>query len=613
MTDKFRHIPSCSECILLRIARKIRPENRRRMLFISLFLPVIALVVSCDESRSNNEAHESAERLMKEHPDSSMAILEAINPETMATAEGKARHALLLSRARHRCGIRETDDSLITTAAEYYTRHPAFAPDGTSYKMLALYHQGVVRENDNNLIMALQSYLKAEAEAVPLEDHYFLGYIYRHFCLLYENIHAGKESVHYGKKSFEEFTKAGSEADIAYSANELGKAFSVYCEHDSALTWANKCLALPFAMKDTLLRAEALRVAGRSCARLGRFGEAIDYYRQLQSLSPSLFGEKDAAELAKAFHATGRDREAYGICREYLGADTTLANVPYEILYSRGEIEAAFNSIKKILHNDSRASVINARQNLTRALTAFREQEIINEVDRREKNQTTWILGTSLILALCVIIFLILSNCIKRNRKALDDAMLKMEGLNNDLRGQLNTQKALLNEKEQVSRNLDRLTREHEQLKIDLERQENEKSLTISNYCQLLEFQIQQIEEMTRLYANEPTSPSENKKLVKRISRLLDNCSNPKFMSKMEQEANRFHDDIVIRFRDAFPELRDEDTRLFLYQVFGFSGRTISFLLNEDLTVVYSRRSRLKAKIAKSESPDRDLFLSFFS
>ncbi|MDE6284104.1 MAG: hypothetical protein K2L97_08980 [Muribaculaceae bacterium] len=90
--------------------------------------------------------------------------------------------------------IEETDDSLISTAVDYYSAHPFDSQmTSTNFLMLALYHQGVIRENDNNLIMALRSYLKAEGEAIQRNDHYFLGYIYRHFCLLHENIHAGKE------------------------------------------------------------------------------------------------------------------------------------------------------------------------------------------------------------------------------------------------------------------------------------------------------------------------------------------------------------------------------------------------------------------------------------
>lgn len=592
-----------------------KPSIRTRLsALLALCVAVLLTAVSCDEAPATNNRLDMAESVMQQHPDSALSILEAIPDASITTAEGRARYALLISRARHRCYIDETDDSLISTAVEYYTLHPSTSPFcGYGYKMLALYHQGVIRENDNNLIKALQSYLRAEAEAIPAHDHYFLGYIYRHFSLLYENINAGRESVYYGKKSYEEFSKAGTEGNIAYAANELGHAFSVYCEYDSALVWADKCLALPFTSRDSLLRADALRLAGDASARLGRHDKAIGYFRRLHKTAPTMFRPHDAARLAMSYHTLGRSGEAYDVCRAFLGADTTTSAVPHEILYARGETDAAYHSVRRTLDLHSKTSENIARQDLTRALAEFREQEIIHEIDRRHKSQLTWILGTSLTLAICIIIFLVLSNRVKRNRKALDHAMLKMEILNEDLHNQLNNQKALMNEKERVSRNLDLLTRQHEQLKLDLEHKENENNHTINNYCQLLEYQIQQIEEMTHLYTNDTGNRSDNKKLVKRISRMIANYSNPKFLGKMEQEANRFHDSIVTRFRQAFPDLRDDELRLFLYQIFGFSGRTISFLLNDELAIVYVRRSRLKAKIQKSDTPDRDLFLSFFS
>lgn len=590
-------------------------RHPRRLVWIAV-IPVLMIpcLWACSEKRAHCDALAKAETLMQDYPDSALAILETLDPASLGSAEGRARYALLLSRARHRCYIEETDDSLISTAVDYYSAHPFDSQvTSTNYLMLALYYQGVIRENDNNLIMALRSYLKAEGEAIQRNDHYFLGYIYRHFCLLYENIHAGKESVYYGRKSFEEFSKAGTEGNIAYAANELGHAFAVYCEYDSALTWACHCLSLPFTQRDTLLQTDALRLSGETSFKLGRYNDAIGYYNRFKSVSPGRFNDYDARRLARILFATGDHHTAYEVCREYLGADTSDLHVPYEILYARGNTEGAFRALQKQLYDDSQTSVNNARQDLTRALAEFREQEVENEVSHRLRDQLMWILVSSLIIAVCVIFMLMLQGRIKRNRKALDNAMLKVEILNEDLRNQLTSKRALLNEKEQVTRNLDELTREHERLKLDLEQQENEKVRTVSNYCQLLESQIQQIEEMTHLYSNDTESKAKNKKLFKRISRLISNYSDPKFLNGLENQANRFHDDILRRFRETFPDLRDEEVRLFLYQVFGFSGRTISFLLNEDLTIIYSRRSRLKGKISRSQSPDRDLFLSFFS
>jgi len=594
--------------------------RRLAVLAVAAAAVLAIFVTACRESHEDNRSLVYAEELMAVAPDSAIVILEQLDPASLKTPEGRARRALLLTWARHKCYIEETDDSLISTAVDYYSSHPVMSPGGRSYLLMALYFQGVIRENDDNLIMALHSYLQAEMEAVPCEDHYMLGYIYRHFCLLYENINAGKESVYFGRKSYEEFSKTDSEGNIAYAACELGYAFNVYCEPDSALVWAGRCLALPFASGDTVLQSEALRLLGIVNGKTGRYDDAVGNYRELLALGEDRFGRRDAVNFALAYHELGQDTEAYAVCRRFLGADSSTVDVPDEILYAAGDLEGAYRSIQRKLTDNSRSAAANARQNLTRALAEFREQELLNEVEHRKKNQLVWILGSCLAAAVIISVIRVLSTRIKRSREALSRAMLKLEILNKDLHTRLTYQKELLREKERVCKekeevceNLDRLTKEHEQLKLNFELRQSKQTRTVSNYSNLLENQIKQIEEMAQLYASGDSGSQENKRLVKRVNRLIENYTNPKFLATMEREANFLHDDVVKKFRRSFKGLKDEEVRVFLYQIFGFSSRTVSFLTNEDISMTYNRRSRLKAKISKSESPDKALFLSFFS
>lgn len=546
------------------------------------------LPAACGEHRPMGQELDKLEELVEKDPYAALERLDSISEEELDSPEARARHILLTARARHRCYIDETNDSLISIAVDYFSKHPSISAVGVSRKVLALYQQGVIRENDGSYLLALDSFLKAEAEAVPLEEHYFLGYIYRHIGLLYEHIHAGKESVYYGKKSFEEFSEAGSTPNIAYAVSELSVAYHVYCQYDSAQIWADKCLALPYVKTDTQLQAEALRNAGRASLKQGDIREAIGYYSTLQSLGSEQFGERDAWYLARAYQADGQGAKAYAVCREYLGADTAKELIPYEILYSRGDIDGAFRAIKREFDRDSTVTIDYSRQNLTRALAEFREQEIMNQGERHRRDTAVWILGCCLFLAVMVIILMGMSRKMRRSRKELTSLMTTMENLNSELRGQLRVKDNIISEKE------------------------NENAQARQSYYSLLERQIQQIDEMTTLF-REPTSTVENRRLFKRIEKLKTSFSDPRFLARMEQEVNTFHGDIMRRFRSEFPMVKEEEVILFLYQVCGFSGRTITFLTGEELTHLYPRRSRLKKQILLSEAPSRTDFLQYFS
>lgn len=555
---------------------------------IGTFIMVMLLIPSgCKDDRALRDRLDRLEALVEADPYLAMEALDSIPAKNLGNPELEARHILLTARGRHRCYIDETNDSAISKAVKFYTDNPSVSAAGVSRKMLALYQQGVIRENDGNYLLALDSFLKAETEALMLEDHYFLGYIYRHLCLLYENIHAGKESVYYGKKSYEEYLLADTEANVAYASGELGYAYAIYCQYDSARIWADKCLSLPYCSTDRKLRADILSLAGESAFRLGQNADAIGYYSELQNMGEKYFQKYDAWHFARVLHSNGDSQRARQICRDYLENDSDTIGVPYEILYAQGDIEGAFKAIKGEHEREKIHTTDYSRQNLTRALAEFREQEISEQIEQHRRDMILWVLATCLFVALVIIVIMVMSRRFKRSRKELISLMTTMETLNEDLRHQLRDKDSIISEKE------------------------NENAHAMQSYYTSLESQIQQIDEMTTLF-REPTSTTVNRTLLKRITRLKEQFRDPKFLAKMEQEVNCFHGDIIRRLREEFPEMKEEEIRLFLYQVCGFSGRTITFLTGEELTTLYPRRSRLKSRIAKSDVASRADFLKYF-
>lgn len=81
--------------------------------------------------------------------------------------------------------------------------------------------------------------------------------------------------------------------------------------------------------------------------------------------------------------------------------------------------------------------------------------------------------------------------------------------------------------------------------------------------------------------------------------------------SALEALLDAEHDNLMRRFKEAFPRLPDFDLRLFTYSAAGFSPTTISALMGKDKQYIYNRTYRLKGRIASSDSPDRNFFLGF--
>ena len=79
----------------------------------------------------------------------------------------------------------------------------------------------------------------------------------------------------------------------------------------------------------------------------------------------------------------------------------------------------------------------------------------------------------------------------------------------------------------------------------------------------------------------------------------------------MELVSGLGSDQKTLKELETFPEIKESDCILYLYSVAGFSARAISIFINEKLEVVYNRKSRLKQKISRSSSIEKEKFMSY--
>lgn len=83
----------------------------------------------------------------------------------------------------------------------------------------------------------------------------------------------------------------------------------------------------------------------------------------------------------------------------------------------------------------------------------------------------------------------------------------------------------------------------------------------------------------------------------------------PKQVETLEKMLDNSRDGIVTKFKEQIPRLKEDDIRIFVFAASGLSSTAMSTLLELDKPVVYNRIYRLKGRIAKSEAPDKEIFL----
>lgn len=115
------------------------------------------------------------------------------------------------------------------------------------------------------------------------------------------------------------------------------------------------------------------------------------------------------------------------------------------------------------------------------------------------------------------------------------------------------------------------------------------------------------VDELCAAYYEHQGTPREQKKICEEVKRHIKSMSDD--AATLERHVNRYAGNVMAKFREEFPTLKDSDYKLFLYLVAGFSGKAISVFIGEKLEVVYNRKSRLKSKIRNSDSVSKDIFL----
>lgn len=88
--------------------------------------------------------------------------------------------------------------------------------------------------------------------------------------------------------------------------------------------------------------------------------------------------------------------------------------------------------------------------------------------------------------------------------------------------------------------------------------------------------------------------------------------SNEKKIAELEQAVDINYGNVMTDFKVDFPNLKEVDYKLFLYSAYALSLSTISVLLHEEkISNVYERKRRLKDKIKKLDSPNREKYMDF--
>lgn len=535
----------------------------RHILYIILIAALTGLLVSCGDSRLRTILGR-AEAVMNDHPDSALAMLAAVDRSKITRPRDSAIHAVLYAQARSKCYYYDSCDTDIRRAADYLT------DERSHYGMLAAFYEGDILYNIDRYAEALEYQLKALEIATELNDRYWMARCHEAIADCYQEAYNMDGLRYHLRQAIDGFLKTGYDLNAQY-AELLYIASISYSGHKEEAVGRLDSLRLNNIISDSTCKAMMYKEYARPLMGLGRYKEALEYItladRYLDGNDQYyIINWPDVAQLLTHDNQLDSARRLIDrLDREYKGLPAPLRSnlhwARYEYYKATGDMAAALAEHEKATESknelQSHANLNNFRlveQNFYR-LNAERQQAL--------KTRAYWI--TVSMALLCALIVMIILFFYKDKLSEREQEFFKLS--------------------QEVSRHF---ANEEKQMKL---LSQLSALLDISHRCLENRNSDEKWQKWRELY---------DKELQKILA--------PESMDNMISTVNMRHNSAYDILTDEFPDMSDNDRRLYVLVAYGFSAKSVSLILGIPIENYYNRLSRLRSRLRTS--PDGRLLLA---
>ena len=258
-------------------------------------LSLILSLSACQGGRDRTTLLHQADSLMQEFPDSALAILQSIpHPEKLHGSD-RADYAIFLTRARTKMDIRESSDSLIRFAVDYYKNSW-----NNERKMQAYYYRGCVYRDMRCMDLAVKDFLQA-LKVIPKESEYlYLGAIYENLAGCYEEQRMYGDAMQAFREAHDIYIEQKKDDGLFYALRGIGYVYMLQHQLDSSLVYYQKALDMAEIIKDDYYKSIILSEQGIL------YNEKGDLPKSIQLISASISSAPIGTDLFSEYLRKGR-------------------------------------------------------------------------------------------------------------------------------------------------------------------------------------------------------------------------------------------------------------------------------------------------------------------
>ena len=235
-------------------------------------LLVFIIFFSCHQVSQQHPILEQAEKVMSEHPDSALFLLEQVAAPEKMPERDYATWCLLITEARDKNYIEHTSDSLINVAIQYFEKKKDINRLSEAY-----YCQGRILSELSASEEALTAYLKAKELVRETSDRDLEARINNHLGTLYWENGRTEKSLSCYKEAYRNYEMEQNKIGMTNTLRNIGKSMHGLEKLDSAYFYLSKAIQLAEQGQIDSQMTHLLSSIGSVCAEKGEYEKALTY------------------------------------------------------------------------------------------------------------------------------------------------------------------------------------------------------------------------------------------------------------------------------------------------------------------------------------------------
>lgn len=542
-------------------------------IFFILILSLLSLsFVSCadDATRMAETTLATAEDVMDEHPDSALTLLSDSSFRPVGKRQ-KALGALLLTQARHKNFIDETNDSLITTAVNYFESH-----DDPARLMKSLFYQATLNANATNYPSAMTIAMRADRIAKNTKDIYWQARIAELMGTILSETYFYEEAIKCYENAATLFKQVNIENAYLYNLGHLATSHENLNDYEKAIAIAD---SIRGQTSSPYLKVYSADILSYSLYNLERYREANAFVDTLLQYADTVrLRSLDYSNIAKIRIAYGDMSDVTKMLDKALSlAITPNDSISYNMALLRfyektNDIPQVYSILDTLHIQQNRIAAKIRKQSSIVAQRDFYSQQAKNAELQAAKRKYSIILIAVTSIAIIIIVTILFQNKIKRKDAEIRLKVAKIQYLTSSI--------------------------------------DTNKSTMLQLSQSLLQKRLRQLNMLVNEFYESTDTAESRKAIYKNIEKEILKLTDKSNLGEIERIVNSCMDDIVEKMRLQLTDFSNDDIIFLTLTVAGYGAKAISLFTGIKPNSTYTKRTRLIEKIAKSDAPDKDWFIS---